>query len=668
MAKKKEVKQYPPRLKRADSFLGIHFDFHAGEDCKDVGKNVSREMVETIIKAAKPDYVQCDCKGHPGFSSYPTKVGNPAPGFAKDPLRIWRDVTAENGVALYMHYSGVWDTKALKEHPDWALVNEKGGKDPNNTSVFGPYVDELLIPQFKELSDVYGVDGVWVDGECWATCQDWSKRAVAAFKKETGITTIPKKPGDPYFFEYTEFCRRGFMRYLNHYVEEIHKHNPNFQVASNWCYSSFTPEPATIPVDFISGDYPMQNSIHNAAWEARCMALQGKPWDLMAWSFSAKWGERCYGTKQPVQMMQEAAAVLSVGGGFQAYFTQKRDGSICEWQMKLMAEVAEFCRARQKWCHHSKAIPQVALLYSGKAFYRKSTRLYGPWGGELVELSGVLRNLLDSQNSVEIVMEHHLEGRMQEYPLIVIPDWEYLESAFQKELLDYVKKGGNLLLVGPKPAALFTKELGVTLVGEPTKRPQWLEFDGWLTGLDAVSQEVKLGKGTKAFGMLYGENDSNPKAWNQRKEKGGFPQPAASIAKLGKGKIAATYVNLGERYLNGRTATSRKFLNGLVRELFPKPFVEVTGSGYVEVMANRINGKIAINLTNVAGPHADANVYTYDEIPALGPISVALRVDKAPKKATLQPSGKTLPVGYENGLAVVTVPRLEIHEVVVFDE
>lgn len=92
--------QYPKRLKRADSFLGIHFDFHAGPDCNQIGKNTTREMVEAIIDQVKPDYLQIDCKGHPGLSSYPTKVGNPAPGFVGDPLKIWRQVTAERGVAL----------------------------------------------------------------------------------------------------------------------------------------------------------------------------------------------------------------------------------------------------------------------------------------------------------------------------------------------------------------------------------------------------------------------------------------------------------------------------------------------------------------------------------------------------------------------------------------
>ena len=113
------ARRMPKRLKRSESFLGIHFDFHAGPDCRHVGRNVTREMVRRIIQRVEPDYIQCDGKGHPGLSSYPTKVGYRAPGFARDPLRIWREVTAARGVALYMHYSGVQDRMAVKRHPTW---------------------------------------------------------------------------------------------------------------------------------------------------------------------------------------------------------------------------------------------------------------------------------------------------------------------------------------------------------------------------------------------------------------------------------------------------------------------------------------------------------------------------------------------------------------------
>ena len=128
----------PKRLRRADSFLGIHFDFHAGPDCNEIGKNTTRAMVENIINQVHPDYIQIDCKGHPGLSSYPTKVGNPAPGFVGDPLRLWRQVTAERGVALYMHYSGVWDSEAISHHPDWAVVNADGKTNDNATSLLRP--------------------------------------------------------------------------------------------------------------------------------------------------------------------------------------------------------------------------------------------------------------------------------------------------------------------------------------------------------------------------------------------------------------------------------------------------------------------------------------------------------------------------------------------------
>ena len=70
----------PARMKRTDAFLGIHFDFHAGADCDQVGARTTPEMVRLVIDRVMPDYIQIDCKGHRGYCSYPTKLGNAAPG------------------------------------------------------------------------------------------------------------------------------------------------------------------------------------------------------------------------------------------------------------------------------------------------------------------------------------------------------------------------------------------------------------------------------------------------------------------------------------------------------------------------------------------------------------------------------------------------------------
>lgn len=70
--------------------FGLHFDYHAQNNYP-IGETTNIEDIEHYLIDAKPDFVQCDCKGHPGLSSYPTKVGTPAKGMVKDNLRIWAD-------------------------------------------------------------------------------------------------------------------------------------------------------------------------------------------------------------------------------------------------------------------------------------------------------------------------------------------------------------------------------------------------------------------------------------------------------------------------------------------------------------------------------------------------------------------------------------------------
>ena len=70
-------------LRRADCFFGVHFDLHASEDITDAGKTLTAEMIDTFLLKVKPDFIQIDCKGHPGISSYPTKVGYHVKGFRK---------------------------------------------------------------------------------------------------------------------------------------------------------------------------------------------------------------------------------------------------------------------------------------------------------------------------------------------------------------------------------------------------------------------------------------------------------------------------------------------------------------------------------------------------------------------------------------------------------
>ncbi|MEN8202765.1 MAG: hypothetical protein ABFS28_09240 [Bacteroidota bacterium] len=651
--------EYPERLRRSESFLGIHFDFHAGEDCNEIGKGVTRGMVDSIIQMVKPDYIQVDCKGHRGFSSYPTKVGNQAPGFVKDPLKIFRQATAKQGVALYCHYSGVIDHEAVNQHPEWAVVGHDGKVVAGVTSVFGPYVDELLIPQLKELNDQYHVDGVWIDGECWGTERDYRPEIAKQYREQTGNKELPRAADDPGWHEFSQFFREGFRQYVDHYTHELHAHNPRFQLTSNWAYSSFMPEKVSTGVDFLSGDIVPSQSINAARLESRILAQQGMPWDLMAWSFSINWDDPggFQSAKSVVQLQQEASQVLSQGGGFQVYFNQRRDASMILSDMNTMSEVADFCRVRQPYTHRCEPVPQIGLILSTDAYYRNIRKLFQASFGEMDGVKGTLQMLLEKQDVVDVVMEHNLEENIHRYPLLIYPEWSSISPELKQKLVQYVEEGGKLLVTGAEATSLFEEELGVEFPDSASLRTNHLCYQDRVGSVKSLSQEVRLGDESVPFGKIYSD-----------KQRTGQFGTAGSIRRLGNGRIAGIYLNLGARYLNGKVTVARDYLDGMVDELFPAPMVSVTGSQYVDVSLNRVNGKLAVNLINTAGPHANTQVYVYDEIPPVGPLRIEVSLENKPESVSVRPSGLETAWSYKNQKLTVLLPRLEFHELILIED
>ncbi|MDR3143197.1 MAG: hypothetical protein LBU37_15940 [Tannerellaceae bacterium] len=593
--------QEPQRLRRDQSFFGIHFDFHAGSDCNEVGKNTTPAMVQAIIDKVRPDYIQIDCKGHAGYSSYPTKAGNRAPGFVGDPLRIWRNATARNGISLYMHYSGVWDTRAVELHPEWAAIHADGIRDKEKTSVFGTYVDQLLVPQLKELAGDYGVDGVWIDGECWATIPDYGEKALRLFRESTGISDIPKSAADPHWYEWMQFHREGFRKYMRHYVASVRSEYPDFQICSNWAFTHHMPELVSVGLDFLSGDYSPNNSVNSARFAGRYLANQGIPWDLMAWSFSHDPFPR--EQKTAVQLKREAAIVLALGGGFQAYFTQNRDGSVRLEEMEVMKEVAEFARERQPWCHQSIQIPQVALLLSTSDYHRNANSLFPQYKGQS---QGVLQCLLESQYSVDLVSEELLTPDMSRFPIIVIPEWENISPVFCADLVEYAKGGGSLLAIGQETSEYFAMLSGVKIHGN--------RF---------VSSS------------------------------------------LGKGKIGFLPFATGAEYEKSGNVKLREQLNAAVHTLFPNPLVEISGTPWIDVSISRLKNKQLVHLVNSSGDHKGAGII--QSIEPVGPLQLSIRCDRKPAKITLQPEGKICDFSYTDGKAQVKIDKVDIYEILVIE-
>ncbi len=620
----------PPRPSRKDSFLGVHFDFHANMTDPAIGGATTPELIDALIDLARPDYFEVDSKGHPGVSSYPTKVGNSAGRFVGDPLRVWRDETAKRGVALYSHYSGIWDDRACELHPDWAALDQNGKPIGGRISLVGPYLDSLMIPQLLEIGREYSMDGAWVDGEVWAAVVDYSPKVQELFKEQTGVETIPKNSSEPFWSEWRAFQRQLFRDYVNRYVTAVKKELPDFQFCTNWSFSTHMPETPFEGIDFISGDLGAYDCVNVARTTSRLFMTQGIPWDLMSASF-CRWA---FGdvdspdvAKTSIQLMREAACVIAQGGGYQAGFPQvsagdpaPRDGGVDVKKVKIFESVSDFCRERKDYCFQSKFIPQIAVLLSTRGTYDRwdadNTPLF--WWDRRQD--GIVSCLLENQQTVSVLVTERLMERMNEFPLIVVAEWDSLETELCERLTEYVKNGGRVLIVGERTKALFQRTLD-----------------------EAKREDVALAEELVPDGM------------------------SRQFYALEKGRIATIEQPITDAYRTDPNPVVRDFVGAVVRELFPDPIAIVDGSRDVDVSVMRTtSGDLAVHFVNTSGPHRTAGVI--DKIEPTGAIDVSIATKAKPERVALQPGDRDVDWNWEDGRVKLRIESVPIHEIVVLSE
>lgn len=667
----------PPIKKRKDCFFGLHSDFHAvPEEGLVIGATLRESDVREICERLRPDFVQIDCKGHPGWASYPTRFSNAMPRFKTDPLRLWRDVTREYGIALYCHFSGVYDEKYCREHPEDAVRNADGTY-ADAVLPFGKYYDEYFIPQISELVEVYGIDGVWIDGDCWYVKPDYRPETIREFEEKSGIDLhgeAPVKRGDPHYFEYLEFTRERFRRSLRHYVDRLHEKYPELQICSNWAFSDHMPERVGADVDFLSGDLNPADCFNSARYAGRMLAGQGLPWDLMSWNFRNRvYGALLYPAKHPLQLMQEAASVIALGGAYQDNVSQFPDGTHNLKQIRDILPLAAFLRERQPYCFGGKPIHQAAMLVSTYDRYREMDGAFDRKGME--KFVGLTALLCDCGQSLELVGEHTLKGRYDQYPLLIVPELsEGLEEKTLDDLKRYVSEGGSLLLVGTKTCRLFAENgfgFGTEKYGEAAEVPNFAKcFIGHEVSEASLKDFCYFSVGEEVLGSTVGAlrvkaDDANAKIYGRLHNSAHAEGvPFAVGFGYGKGKIAAIGADLGTQYYRGTQYQHAKLIRRIADDLYD-PLVRIeSANGKTELVCLEKDGDLLIQLVNANGGHSDARCVTEDAIPPVVDIALSLKAERLPKQLFLQPSGTPIAYRRKDGRIYFDLDRVDIHSVV----
>lgn len=652
-------------------FFGIHYDLHANPSDTNLGAELSAEHLRERLKLVKPDWIQCDCKGHPGWTSWPTKTGSPAPHIINDALKIHRKVTKELGIRLGMHYSGVWDDRAIALHPEWARINEKGERDAHMTSRLGGYDQGLMIPQLIELIDTYKVDGFWIDGENWASKPDWSPACQAEFSRRTGLHEIPLKPGDPHWEAWIRFHRDLFVEHVAGVADAVHARNQSCTVCSNWMYTVRQPDPIAAGVDYLSGDFDWAWGANRAAVEGRLLDARGMSWDLMAWGFTKSHGmgdDPPWVFKPSIQLKQEIAEVIALGGAVMIYDQPQRSGWITGWHQQTLAEVARWARARKKHCFKTQTASEVAVLHllshNIEWNVQNGQLSAGPFSGSLFDsggscqpLEGALHAMLENHRSTDVLTEDAALARISGYKLIVVPEQLVLTDAMEAALQNYARAGGWVLISGSHLATEYPQMVGVAPSHLPTdKALAYVESKGRTTPVSGPWAAPTLLEGTETWAYQLKQ---------QEPEKDRTDKPAVTCRRLGKGAIVAIHGNVFRDYFLGHYPILRDFLGEVVGRMKIAWTIRAKASHRLEIISRKQGKKLLINLVNRgAGEALSAKRTIVEELLPIDDIELQIRTEKKPKRVEIHGEKSPMRWSFVKGLTTIRLPKVEIHTVI----
>lgn len=675
---------YPGAWHGARRYFGLHYDLHARETDTDLGARLDADELAAALERAGVDFVQTDCKGHPGYTGWFSRVetASVSPGIRRDALEVWREATRRLGLPLHCHYSGVWDAAATRKFPKWRIKpspaetralaegHNTGAPTLQRVCLRSPYLDRLLIPQFEELIDRYEVDGFWVDGDIWAVKPCYCPRCKKAWEKETGGAP-PTETTDPAWPDWMRFTRRAFHDFVARYCEAVRARRSGALVCSNWLQTFRDPGPPVTPTDWVSGDVAPTLGLDSIRCEARFISTRGKPWDIMVWGFyrmpNLKDGGGEWVYKTVDALCQEAATPVALGGAVQVYVSPKplRDGRIPDWIIERVRKMGRFVKRRRALCQGGETVPQVAVLNSESHVWRQRAVDLRPTV-DVSPVSGAAWALLEGSYGVDILDEWALRPRLAEFPVVVAPEAHDMDAGMVDALKRYVEGGGRLLVTGGRSVDRFGAEfLGARPLGALEEEVTvYVPLEDARGPVRARTLRRLAPEGARVLGRL---------SETSLLEEEQLEWPAATLHRFGRGRVACIPFDVCRAFHDSRYAMTRRFIGDVVGALAGRLRIRVTAPAGVDIVLRRKGGRTLIHCVNrFSGLGMGPQAGEVDEIPFAGPVKVRMDSPRRPKRARAAFEGGRLTWEYREkkngGSFAAQLDRVRIHEAIVIED
>lgn len=654
----------------------IHLDFHTGPDVPDVGRDFDPKQFAQTFKGAYVDSVTVFAKCHHGHLYYATNHPARHPSLPQGLDLLGEQIEALHSVGIRapIYISVQVDEYAANTHPEWVALTPqlqmvKGG----NSAFFpawkvldmsSPY-QEYLADQIAEVLRIFApVDGLFLD-MCWdqPSCSKW---AIDGMKAQ-GLG--PREEADRN--KYARMVAHSYMARFRQMLEDAQRGHPP---AGVW----FNSRPKTnLHIEKKYLRHVEIEALPTGGWGyayfpyvARFVRPLGLPTLSHTGRFHKSWGDNA-ALKPQAALMYECCQILSQGLTLGIGDLLHPRGVPHKATYALIGSVYKHIAACQPFVMGAKLLSEIAVIVDPALGDRP-----GPSG------LGTVRALQQLRQQFDIVPP---EADLTPYKLVILPETTRADDALRARLQAFLQSGGALIVSGP--AALdqdgqpILTELGIVAHGLSPYTHVFLRptdaINQGMADFDTVMYErgwrMTPAEGARA---LCGVVEPYFQRTYDRFSGHDYTPPdklSSYAAAIQHGRAITFAVPLLEAFGKHANVPYRQILGNCINLLLPRPLIRDQGPAHLEATATRKGNTTIVHLVSFlpsrqtdTAEGASALDIVHDPFPLVD-MPIAVRLDAAPSRLTLQPEGKELPFTYEDGYAHTQVTVLNGHAMLVFE-
>ena len=648
-------------------FRQVHLDFHTSEHIPGVGSRFDPEQFVAALRLGHVNSVTCFSRGHHGWCYHPTEVGEMHPSLTFDLLGSIIEACHAGGINVPVYVTVGWDERSARLHPEWLEVSPEGtphGAPPlragwRKLCFNSPYLD-FVIAQAEEVLRNYDGDGLFLDiihqRECCCAC------CLAGMAKEGLDAEDPR--------DRQTFARKVLLAYYERMTSAVHAIKPGHPIFHN---SGHIPRGQRELYPFFT-HFELE-SLPTGGWgydhfpvSAKYVATTGTDFLGMTGKFHTTWGE-FGGYKNPVALQYECAAMLAWGSKCSVGDQLHPDGRMDEDTYRVIGRAYAHVEAREAWCVGARPVAEAAIL-SVEAVEQRGR------GNDDPDV-GAARILLERHVNFDIV---DTAADFARYRLLILPDEIPLDDdALRAKVQAFVDGGGTLVLSGRSGMDSDGSAFLVDVGAEPRGDSPWCP-DYVLAG-EAVREglvEHPFVLYERAQRVTVTDAEVLAEAWRPyfNREFRHFcshqhtppAEPAGYPAVLRKGNVLYFAHPVFRNYRNKGQQLARDYVWNVIAHVYGRLDVEVglPSMGRVSLMRQEAEGRHILHLLYAAPIARGRGIEVIEDIVPLHDIPVSLRLDAS--RVTLAPEGAELPFERVGDRIEFTVPRLELHQMVVLDD